>query len=272
MPHCAPSLRYSAGVGHGPARPRWQALDNALNMLRGRLKRSSYIPIAPQPVNFSGTVLSNPFIRIRFVLSANKLAQLPPDTGAEVAFVGRSNAGKSSAINAITARKGLARTSKTPGRTGAINVFAIDERCRLLDLPGFGYARVPESVRRRWTRLVSRYLQTRRSLAGLVLLIDVRRSAGAQEKALLEWCRDNAIPTHVLLAKSDKLGRGSNAEVLRRLQTELLAFGPRASAQLFSAHTRDGLAQARGVLMEWLRLTPGEQKKAPANKGREPGA
>ncbi len=237
-------------------------------MLWGRLKRASYIPIAPQRVNFCGAVLTNLLSDIHFVLSANKLAQLPPDTGAEVAFVGRSNAGKSSAINAITARKGLARTSKTPGRTTAINVFAIDECHRLLDLPGFGYARVPESVRRRWTRLVGRYLQSRRSLAGLILLIDVRRTAGAQEKALLAWCRDNAVPTHVLLAKSDKLGRGRNAEALRRLQTELLAFGPRVSSQLFSAHTRDGLAQARGILADWLALAPHRQKKAPANKGR----
>jgi GTP-binding protein len=216
--------------------------------------------------------LSNLFRDIHFVLSATALAQLPPDAGIEVAFVGRSNAGKSSAINAITARKGLARTSKTPGRTTAINVFAVDERRRLLDLPGFGYARVPESVSRRWMQLVSQYLQSRRSLAGLILLIDVRRLPGAQENALLAWCRDNAIPTHVLLAKSDKLGRGSNAEALRRLQTELLAYGPQVTAQLFSALRREGLAQARGILVDWLRMVPDGQKKAPANKGREPGA
>jgi GTP-binding protein len=216
--------------------------------------------------------LSNLFTDIHFTLSANTLAQLPPDTGAEVAFVGRSNAGKSTAINVITARKGLARTSKTPGRTTAINVFTIDERCRLLDLPGFGYARVPQSVSRRWTRLVGRYLQSRRSLAGLVLLIDIRRLPGAQDRALLAWCHDNAIPVHVLLAKSDKLSRGSNAAALKRVQTELLAFGPQVSLQLFSALKREGLAQARGVLTDWLRLAPAGQKKAPANKGREPGA
>jgi GTP-binding protein len=216
--------------------------------------------------------LSGLFTDIHFVLSATRLAQLPPDMGIEVAFVGRSNAGKSSAINAITARKGLARTSKSPGRTTAINVFAIDERRRLLDLPGFGYARVPESVRGRWMRLVGRYLQTRRSLTGLILLIDVRRVPGTQERALLAWCSDNAVPAHVLLSKSDKLGRGSNAEAMRRVRKELLAYGPQVSAQLFSAHTRDGLAQVRGILANWLRLAPNGQKKAPANKGREPGA
>jgi GTP-binding protein len=216
--------------------------------------------------------LNNLFRDIHFVLSAAALAQLPADDGVEVAFVGRSNAGKSSAINAITAHKRLARTSKTPGRTTAINVFAIDEDRRLLDLPGFGYARVPESVSRRWTRLVGRYLQSRRSLAGLILLIDVRRLAGAQEQALLAWCRDNAIPAHVLLNKSDKLGRGDNAEALRRLRNELPVYGPQVTAQLFSAHARQGLGQVRGILADWLRLVPSGQKKAPANKGREPGA
>ncbi|GMQ77183.1 MAG: ribosome biogenesis GTP-binding protein YihA/YsxC [Gammaproteobacteria bacterium] len=217
--------------------------------------------------------MDNPFHNLSFRLSATSLAQLPPDRGAEVAVVGRSNSGKSSVINMIAARKGLARTSKTPGRTRAINIFALDETRRLMDLPGFGYARVSHALKEQWQQTLNRYLQHRRCLRGLVLVMDIRRPLSAFDLELLGWCQGCAMPVHVLLAKSDKLSRGRAAAILHKVDSSLQRFGPRVSAQLFSTPARLGVEDARAVLGRWFDLPAGDgPKKSPGNKGREPGA
>ncbi len=216
--------------------------------------------------------MTNPFSNIRFGLSAVRLAQLPPDAGAEVAFVGRSNAGKSSAINAITGRKALARTSKTPGRTTAINVYFIDDERRLVDLPGFGYARVSQKMRQQWQDLLARYLRARASLKGLVLVVDIRRGLAPQDTELIAWCHDSGVAVHVLLSKCDKLNRTENTAARKQTERLLAELAQPASLQLFSALKHEGIAEARRVLAHWLAGPLAKQKKAPANKGREPGA
>ncbi len=199
------------------------------------------------------------------------MSQLPSDQGSEVAFAGRSNAGKSSAINTITGHKGLARTSKTPGRTQEINMFVLDDRHRIVDLPGFGYARVPGTVKRQWQRLLNRYLEERRSLRGLVFVMDVRHPLQADDSQFLRWCQQTAMPVHVLLTKCDKLSRGRAAAVLQELEVTLQEFGPYVSVQLFSSTKRQGVEQVRALIVDWLDLNNG-QKKRPGDKGRKPGA
>lgn len=216
--------------------------------------------------------MNNPFTNIRFSLSAASLTQLPPDRGAEVAFTGRSNAGKSSAINTITARKALARTSKSPGRTREINVFSVDETRRLVDLPGFGYARVADAIKQRWQRTLNRYLQIRRSLRGLMLVMDARHPMSPYDVELLYWCREIGLPVHVLLAKSDKLTRTRTAAALHEVSAALEPFGPGVSVQLFSSRKHEGVETAREVLVSWLDVPQRGLKKSPGNKGREPGA
>ena len=188
----------------------------------------------------------------RYLLSAVKLEQSPPDDGAEVAFAGRSNAGKSSALNALTGRRGLARTSKTPGRTQAINYFAIDGRRRLVDLPGYGFARVPEAIKRQWGVTMSRYLGERRSLRGLILLMDVRHPLNTHDRQMLDWAFHADLPVHVLLTKADKLKRGAASASLLKVRGELASYDGRVTAQLFSALKNQGLDQAREVLDAWL--------------------
>ena len=188
--------------------------------------------------------------RAEFLASAHTLAQCPADQGAEVAFVGRSNAGKSSVINALTGRKALARTSKTPGRTQLINFFTLDEQRRLVDLPGFGFARVPPAMQAHWFKTINAYLNRRRSLAGLVLIMDLRRDPGPEELQIPAWCRERGLPVLVLLNKSDKLSFGAAS---RRLQTLAAALGgDGCTVQLFSARDRRGLEQASAVLRQWL--------------------
>ena len=199
------------------------------------------------------------------------MSQLPSDQGSEVAFAGRSNAGKSSAINTITGHKGLARTSKTPGRTQEINMFVLDDRHRIVDLPGFGYARVPGTVKRQWQRLLNRYLEERRSLRGLVFVMDVRHPLQADDSQFLRWCQQTAMPVHVLLTKCDKLSRGRAAAALQELEVALQEFGPYVSVQLFSSTKRQGVEQVRALMVDWLGLNNG-QKKRPGDKGRKPGA
>ncbi len=195
--------------------------------------------------------------RAHFLLSAPDSRQLPPDTGREVAFAGRSNSGKSSALNAITGQGSLARTSKTPGRTQAINVFPLDDELRLVDLPGYGYAKVPESVREHWRRALPRYLETRRSLRGLMLVMDVRHPLTEFDRQMLAWCGAAGLPVHVLLTKSDKLGRGRGLDALRSTRAALEAQFPGASAQLFSATKAMGIDEAHARLDEWLGVGAG---------------
>lgn len=190
----------------------------------------------------------------RFATSAAKLSQLPPDEGAEVAFAGRSNAGKSSAINKITGQNALARTSKTPGRTQLINYFTLDEHRRLVDLPGYGYAKVSIDIKRRWQETMERYLSVRRSLKGLILLMDVRHPLKEIDQQLLTWCWQVGMPVHVLLTKADKFNRGPAQTILLQVRRELKANAPpgTTSVQLFSALKGTGVEEVYGVLDRWL--------------------
>ncbi len=198
------------------------------------------------------------FPQAAFLVSAASPTQFPPDLGAEVAFVGRSNAGKSSAINAITHHKGLARTSKTPGRTQLLNYFQLAPNARLVDLPGYGYADVPAAQRRTWGPLIEA-LRERRSLAGLFVVVDARRGLKDGDGDLLAWARPEQR-IHVLLSKADKLTRSEGMAALREAGTLLEG---RASVQLFSAHKGTGVREAQGVLEGWIR-GPGAAASKPA--------
>jgi GTP-binding protein len=189
------------------------------------------------------------FRQIRFLKSAASLTDLPPDQGREAAFAGRSNAGKSSALNALTGVSGLARVSKTPGRTRLINFFVLDGEKRLADLPGYGYAKVPEAERRRWAGLLEGYFQERQALAGLMLVMDVRHPLTDYDWQLLAFAIPLGRPVHVLLSKADKLGRNAAQKSLAGVKRGL---GTQASVQLFSAHSGEGVEEAQGILDRWL--------------------
>ncbi len=198
----------------------------------------------------------NPAYRnVRFLLSAHQLRQLPADDGIEVAFAGRSNAGKSSALNAITGNRSLARTSKTPGRTQQINLFQLDDRRYLVDLPGYGYAKVAERVRQHWQHTLERYLQTRASLRGLVLVMDIRHPLKEFDRQMLLWCRQVGMPAHVLLTKADKLKRGAIQRTLRETEVYLRDIQlEQSGVQSFSSLKRSGVEQLQARLDEWLEL------------------
>jgi GTP-binding protein len=176
------------------------------------------------------------------------LRQLPADEGAEIAFAGRSNAGKSSALNAICEQHGLARTSKTPGRTQLLNVFALDETRRLIDLPGYGYAKVPEEMREHWRKLIDAYLRERESLRGVVLIMDSRHPLKEFDRQMLTYCTGIELPCHVLLTKADKLSRNEAAKTLAAARKECTAHGWPAQMQLFSAQAKTGVDEARTAL------------------------
>jgi GTP-binding protein len=201
--------------------------------------------------------MTNPYHAARFLKSAPAPAQAPPDQGAEVAFAGRSNAGKSSALNAITGQRSLARTSKTPGRTQLLNFFDVGEHRRLVDLPGYGYAQVPMAVKQRWQAELARYLQERRCLRGLVLLMDVRHPLTEYDCQLLDWCNQAQLPVHVLLTKADKLKRGPASAALHRVRRALGELHPGSTVQLFSALKHEGLEEVRSQLDRWLELNAG---------------
>ena len=187
---------------------------------------------------------------VKFLTSAAEAHQLAPDLGREIAFAGRSNSGKSTAINAITQRSGLARVSRTPGRTQLINFFELTPTQRFVDLPGYGFAKVPEKVRARWLELMEHYFNVRESLVGLVLIVDSRRGLGAQDAAMLEWVLARDRQAHVLLTKADKLNRRDAMRVLK--ETRAACSDTAVTAQLFSAHARSGLDVAREVMQRWL--------------------
>jgi GTP-binding protein len=187
---------------------------------------------------------------VKFVTSAAEAHQLAADVGREVAFAGRSNSGKSTAINAITQRAGLARVSRTPGRTQLINFFEVGPEQRLVDLPGYGYAKVPERIRSHWLDLMQHYFNVRESLVGLVLIVDSRRGLGAQDVAMLEWVLARGRSAHVLLSKSDKINRRDATRVLA--ETREACADAAVSAQLFSANAKIGLESARAVMDQWL--------------------
>ena len=188
----------------------------------------------------------------RFLTSAARLEQAPPDLGFEVAFAGRSNAGKSSAINALCGQKGLARTSKTPGRTQLLNFFGLDDDHRLVDLPGYGYAAVAASIRAEWQGAVAPYIERRRSLQGLVVLTDIRHPLRDLDLQLVDWASHLGRPVHVLLTKADKLGRGKATATLLAARKALADHSPAATAQLFSAVAGQGVEVLAAVLDDWL--------------------
>jgi GTP-binding protein len=184
-----------------------------------------------------------------FIKSANAPEQFVPDTGAEVAFAGRSNAGKSSAINVIVNRRQFARTSKTPGRTQLVNFFALRDGARLVDLPGYGFARVTAQMRVHWGELMADYFETRKSLAGMFLIVDMRRGLTEFDEEMLGFADSVSLPVHVLLTKADKLKRGQAATALLTVRK---ALGGKATVQAFSALTRQGEDEARKRLEELL--------------------
>ncbi|MDA9679938.1 ribosome biogenesis GTP-binding protein YihA/YsxC [Gammaproteobacteria bacterium] len=193
--------------------------------------------------------MSIKFTTAKFVTSAATLPQCPADEGAEIAFCGRSNAGKSSAINALTDQKGLARTSKTPGRTQLINFFTLEDETKLVDLPGYGYAKVPISVKEHWHRHLDEYLRDRKSLRGMVLLMDIRHPLKEFDKMMIDWSIDSGLPLHVLLTKADKLKRGGQQNGLLSLRKHL---PNEITVQVFSATKKLGIKELEKNLTDWL--------------------
>lgn len=187
-----------------------------------------------------------------FLKSAAYLKDLPPDVGREVAFIGRSNSGKSTALNMITGIKKLAKTSKTPGRTQLINFFTLNDQCRLVDLPGYGYAKVPDAVKHRWQKTLGDYLTTRKSLKGLVLIMDIRHPLKPQDKEMLYFAEQKQLDVHILLTKADKLSRLQAAETLKKTTSLLSQYSNAISIQIFSAPQKVGILPAQQKLQNWL--------------------
>ncbi|NJD66660.1 MAG: YihA family ribosome biogenesis GTP-binding protein [Chloroflexi bacterium] len=198
------------------------------------------------------------YSQVKFLTSAHQARQFPADTGVEVSVAGRSNAGKSSAINAITGRKGLAKTSKTPGATRLINFFELDPDRRLVDLPGYGFAAVSGEMRRHWGELISGYFAKRRSLRGTVVVMDVRHPLTANDCDMLDLALSRQLPVHVLLTKADKLGRSAGKQALAGVRREV---GDGVTVQLFSAVNGEGLDEARRAIERMLEGRP--EKKTP---------
>ena len=218
-------------------------------------KKPNAAPAAAKPARAprrEAAAADHPFRHARFVMSVPDPRGLPADEGAEIAFAGRSNAGKSSSLNVLCDQVGLARTSKTPGRTQALVVFEIAPGRRLIDLPGYGYAKVPEAMRAQWRGAIDRYLRERKSLRGAVLIMDSRHPLKEFDQLMLGYCRDVGLPCHILLTKSDKLSRGEAARTLQLLRRDLKDAGFAATAQLFSALQKSGVDEAREALTAML--------------------
>jgi GTP-binding protein len=196
--------------------------------------------------------MSHPYRQAQYTISATQLSELPVDEGIEVAFAGRSNAGKSSAINTITDQKSLARISKTPGRTQMINFFSIDDSHSLVDLPGYGYAKVPEKIKIRWQQTLGKYLETRQALRGLVLMMDIRHPLKEFDLQMIKWANNAKLSVHILLTKSDKLKRGAANSSLLLVNKELQKKELLASAQLFSSLNHQGKQEAVEQLNQWF--------------------
>lgn len=192
--------------------------------------------------------------RAQFQISAPTLALCPPEMGHEVAFAGRSNAGKSTAINILTRQKQLARASKTPGRTQLINFFALDEERRLVDLPGYGYAKVPIAMKLAWQKHLAHYLRERHTLRGLILLMDLRHPLSSFDRNMLDWAKQRNLAVHILLTKADKLNRGPAITALIAVRKSLKELNYEGSVQLFSATMRIGLDEAALQIGEWLQM------------------
>lgn len=184
----------------------------------------------------------------KFMLSAPNVRLAPNDVGQEVAFAGRSNAGKSSAINTLTQQKALARISKTPGRTQLLNFFALTEELRLVDLPGYGFAKVPDAVKKDWHAMMEKYLIERHSLCGIVLVMDIRHPLTDFDWQMLEWCQARQRPVHILLTKADKLNYGQAKNTLLSVKQEVLALSSDISVQMFSALKKLGIDEAHAAI------------------------
>ena len=195
--------------------------------------------------------MSISFRQAKFVTSAFELSQLLPDEGAEIAFAGRSNAGKSSAINCLTDQKNLCKTSKTPGRTQLINFFEVESQCHLVDLPGYGFAKVSKQLRNHWNLVLSTFLLKRQALRGLVVVVDIRRGISDFDQALIDMM-DNTVPLHILLTKSDKLGRNAIQKAVTQTRAQLV--GPQQTVSTLSIQTGQGLDLLEQKCGEWLTL------------------
>ena len=192
------------------------------------------------------------FRKAAFLQSASAIENAPTDFGSEVAFAGRSNSGKSSAINTLTHQGKLARTSRTPGRTQLINFFSLSEHQRLVDLPGYGFAKVPLAVKKKWNQQLERYLQYRESLRGLVMLMDIRHPLTEPDRQMLSWAEAASMPVHILLTKADKLKRGPAQSTLLSVREELSTQSDLISVQLFSSLKRQGVDTLGRQLNNWL--------------------
>lgn len=192
--------------------------------------------------------------RAKFINSAPRLQDAPPDQGREIAFAGRSNAGKSSAINTLVQQNALARVSKTPGRTQLLNFFQIDEQRKLVDLPGYGYAKVPEAIKKDWGKMMETYLSQRQALYGIVLVMDIRHPLTDFDWQMIEWCQHGNLRIHIILTKADKLNFGAAKNTLLQVQRELSHLEIPVSLQLFSALKRMGVDEIHQVLDQWFEI------------------
>ena len=189
-----------------------------------------------------------------FTISAPDISHLPNDSGIEVAFAGRSNAGKSSALNVLANQRGLARISKTPGRTQLINVFEVAENRRLVDLPGYGFAKVPLAMKQKWQRALGEYLEKRESLKGLVILMDIRHPLKDLDMDLIQWAADSELPVLALLTKCDKLSQGKRSAEVLKVKNALASLNADIRVQAFSSLKRTGMEQANAIICDWLAI------------------
>ncbi|GEA61338.1 putative GTP-binding protein EngB [Vibrio comitans NBRC 102076] len=187
-----------------------------------------------------------------FITSAPDIRHLPEDEGIEIAFAGRSNAGKSSALNRLTNQRALAKTSKTPGRTQLINLFKVDENCHIVDLPGYGFAQVPLELKKKWQKSLGEYLQRRECLKGLVVLMDIRHPMKDLDQQMIFWAVDSGIPVQVLLTKADKLKSGARKAALLKIRKDAEGFGGDVNVEAFSSLKGIGVDQLRARLDTWF--------------------
>ncbi|HFD11766.1 MAG TPA: YihA family ribosome biogenesis GTP-binding protein [Crenotrichaceae bacterium] len=203
-----------------------------------------------------------PYQNMKFMLSVVRMQDAPVDEGLEVAFAGRSNAGKSSGLNVLASQNNLARTSKTPGRTRELNYFEIDSQRRIVDLPGYGYAKVSRQVQNQWRGLLDDFLQNRQSLQGLMVFMDIRHPMSDYDLQLIDWCEHRQLPLHILLTKADKLGYGKAKSTLMAIRQELTPATMPATVQTFSALKKTGLDEAYETLDHWFQLSETDEKKS----------
>jgi len=196
--------------------------------------------------------MSKLFRQAHYLTSAFEISQCPPDEGIEIAFAGRSNSGKSTAINCLTQQKGLCKTSKTPGRTQLINFFSLDDQRRLVDLPGYGYAKVPKKLRQHWNTVLSEFLLNRKALAGLIILVDIRRGLAEMDFALIDML-EGTLSIHILLTKSDKLSRSTQQKILFKHKEEFNSDS--VSLSVFSALNKQGLTELENQCFKWLEMS-----------------